>query len=430
MQRTYSIKTGLLIGLIILTGVVLAIMLASEPVQSAPLAPIQPVAALPFGAATRGTPAPAANHQVPNGSANGTCASPLPIACGQQVNGDTSTYHSNYDTYSCGEWSESGPEVIYQFTLPAGNTYDVTASLSNLQLQDLDIFLLSNCSASTCLGTSTSGDLSASASNISAGTYYIAVDGYQGAMGSYTLDLNCTPQGKSISKLYLPLLLKEPKSTQPPTNTPTPTATATTPAPGDTATDFINNTSYAIVALQVDGVEQFPTSPLGILPGDSYRMDLTAGQHTYFAQNGYWESDGTRAPFYQWQGTFEQQANIVGAVAFTDPTIEQLLTEFGTSKYWQGEYWAGTDLHYAGFCYYSDSTFIFYIDGGQNDTGTYSLLSRQPGIFTVNFRVTNTAGTEYFDGAFKEINGNFMMQNGPPGWELIDYYPSSSVNCP
>lgn len=136
----------------------------------------------------------------------GVCAAPLTIACGQQVNGDTSVYSNNHDTYSCESWpgDESGPETIYTFALGGSGSYTVSVELSNL-LVDLDVFLLSHCSTGQCLTAGSYHDAAFTIADVPAGTYYIAVDGYNGMEGSYTLSLTCT--GGS-NPTYLPIILK------------------------------------------------------------------------------------------------------------------------------------------------------------------------------------------------------------------------------
>ena len=59
----------------------------------------------------------------------GTCADPLPIACGWTVRGDTTGGANHISTYCGLPRDETGPEHIYEFTLPAGTRYDVTARL-------------------------------------------------------------------------------------------------------------------------------------------------------------------------------------------------------------------------------------------------------------------------------------------------------------
>jgi hypothetical protein len=133
----------------------------------------------------------------------GTCLIPQPIvSCGQQISGDTTGHPSRHDSYDCSTWDESGPEMIYSLELPAALApYTVTATLSDLSV-DLDVFILpgGGCYQGHCL---TYDNLSASASDLSGGTYYIAVDGYVGAAGSYTLSVDC-----ELRKVFVPLVLR------------------------------------------------------------------------------------------------------------------------------------------------------------------------------------------------------------------------------
>jgi hypothetical protein len=134
----------------------------------------------------------------------GTCSIPQSlIACGQQVSGDTTGRASHIDTYDCSAWDESGPEVVYSLELPdTFAPYDVTTTLSGLSV-DLDVFILpgDGCYGGQCLSY---GDESATASGLAGGTYYIAVDGYTGAAGSYTLSVDC-----GYRKIYAPLVMRD-----------------------------------------------------------------------------------------------------------------------------------------------------------------------------------------------------------------------------
>jgi hypothetical protein len=144
------------------------------------------------------------------GTGRGTCCLPLLIGCGHTVVGETTGRGSAIDRYSCmpPEWplEESGPEVLYALRL-AGGLHDVTATLSDLGGVDLDVFILSSagCDAGTCLQDESYGDNSATASYVMPGTYFIAVDGYDGVEGTYTLTVSCTEVGEHI---YLPLALR------------------------------------------------------------------------------------------------------------------------------------------------------------------------------------------------------------------------------
>jgi len=126
----------------------------------------------------------------------GTCANPLPIACGWQVSGDTTGHANNLSSYNCSVWTESGPEDIYAFTLVPGTSYDVTARLNSLVAQvDLDVFLLApgGCDAGQCLAPGSFGTIDVTARDVPPGRYFLVVDGWEGAAGPYTLDLTCTP---------------------------------------------------------------------------------------------------------------------------------------------------------------------------------------------------------------------------------------------
>jgi hypothetical protein len=132
----------------------------------------------------------------------GTCSIPQPITCGQQVRGDTTGRASHIGDYGCSAWDESGPDVIYSLDLPTTFApYDVTATLSDLST-DLDVFILpgDGCYQGQCLAYD---NLSASATGLSGGTYFIAVDGYSGDVGSYTLSVGC-----DFWQVFLPVTLR------------------------------------------------------------------------------------------------------------------------------------------------------------------------------------------------------------------------------
>jgi hypothetical protein len=131
----------------------------------------------------------------------GTCASPYNLIGGQPFNGNTSGGQSSFGSYSCIAWNESGPERVHTITLGSAGT--LTATLSNLTGGDLDVFILSSCSSSSCLAF---GDNAAVAS-VGPGTYYILVDGFNGAIGGYTLTVNVSGSGSSHTAtvgLYVP----------------------------------------------------------------------------------------------------------------------------------------------------------------------------------------------------------------------------------
>jgi len=119
------------------------------------------------------------------GGAGLDCGSAVTAYCGASYVGDTTGSPSNVDYYGCSGWYESGPEDVYVLT--TSFTRDIMASLSDLSV-DLDVFILSDCDENACEAY---GDNVAVYNDAPAGTYYIVVDGYLGAEGSYTLDITC-----------------------------------------------------------------------------------------------------------------------------------------------------------------------------------------------------------------------------------------------
>lgn len=190
----------------LLTGAVALLLVAALPLDTrragaASLPQVTPTASV--------TPAPT----VDIGNAT-------PIACGQAMAGSTAGAANNVSVYACVPWwPETGPERV--FALTVGVTSDVDALLNGLA-SDLDLFLLTSSSPASCIAY---GDNALRASALAAGTYYLVVDGFDGAAGAFRLDVWCplavTPSPTatatatptltptpSLMRIYLPLLLQ------------------------------------------------------------------------------------------------------------------------------------------------------------------------------------------------------------------------------
>ena len=121
------------------------------------------------------------------------CSNAETLTCGQTVSGTNLYGADNVSLYSQGNYfnvENNGPEVVYTFSLVSpGN---VTINLSGFD-QNLELFLLSSCDRGTLLEHSTrSGTLNENISRfLQAGTYYIVVDGYNGAVSDFDLSLSC-----------------------------------------------------------------------------------------------------------------------------------------------------------------------------------------------------------------------------------------------
>ncbi len=117
----------------------------------------------------------------------GSCAEPLELTLGQPVTGDT-TGVANELVAPCAPGE--APERVYRLELP--NRMQVTAALSSSF--DGVLYILSNCndvrSAIDCNDDSPDTSHSRIETTLEAGTYYVVVDGYGDAAGSYELQVD------------------------------------------------------------------------------------------------------------------------------------------------------------------------------------------------------------------------------------------------
>ena len=118
------------------------------------------------------------------------------VECGDVVSGTTTGAEANLNGYSCNEtMNASGPEVVYRFELGVAcnlSIYRGSASYSQYYA------LLTDCEdPDTCLY---GGEYGLTANDcVDPGTYYLVVDGQDGASGNYNnLDFSCTPCGSTV----------------------------------------------------------------------------------------------------------------------------------------------------------------------------------------------------------------------------------------
>lgn len=173
-------------------------------------------------------PPPGAPTPTPTPAPGLDCAQSLPMSPDNPLyRGDTSAGQSLVRHYAGAPWDESGPEIIYRLELEAATA--VTLTLEEAR-PELDLFILAGCDPMNCV---TFGDRSAAFIG-PAGTYYVVVDGRDGAAGTYALRLQAepmepptpppptaTPETPAIIHTFLPLLWR--LHPLPPAPTPTPT---------------------------------------------------------------------------------------------------------------------------------------------------------------------------------------------------------------
>ncbi|MBK8706752.1 MAG: T9SS type A sorting domain-containing protein [Saprospiraceae bacterium] len=123
------------------------------------------------------------------------CGDAISLTCGQpfsynNINGndDVSLYGCDNNIYNV---ENNGPEVVHYFTTTSAGP--VTINLTGLSA-NLELFLLRSCDRGDCVTFSQNpGNSSEQISTyLPAGTYYVVVDGYNGATSNYNLTVNCS----------------------------------------------------------------------------------------------------------------------------------------------------------------------------------------------------------------------------------------------
>jgi len=123
------------------------------------------------------------------------CSNALPLVCGQTFQGSNLQGSDNVSIYGCSgsplQLGNNGPERIHAFTVTT--TGQVIVSLTGLTA-NLELYLLNSCDRGSCVQASRNeGTASESIiTNLTPGTYYLVVDGVNGATSNYGLTVNCS----------------------------------------------------------------------------------------------------------------------------------------------------------------------------------------------------------------------------------------------
>jgi hypothetical protein len=122
------------------------------------------------------------------------CQDAIPLTCGVPFNHTNLNGHDDVSLYGCDgniyNVENNGPEVVHTFTVTAPGWVNV--SLTNLQA-NLELFLLRSCDRGGCMYFSETGGTANEqiTAFLQPGTYYVVVDGYNGAVSPYTLLVDC-----------------------------------------------------------------------------------------------------------------------------------------------------------------------------------------------------------------------------------------------
>lgn len=133
------------------------------------------------------------------------CWSNVSLTCGETYNGTTVNGFDNVVAYYGKNLNKlnvdnNGPEVVHEFTITERGEVDIL--LSNLS-SDLELILLNSCNLKDMIAFSqnTGRNNESIKATLDEGTYYVVVDGYNGAQGSYNLRVNCASScGISINE--------------------------------------------------------------------------------------------------------------------------------------------------------------------------------------------------------------------------------------
>ena len=201
-----------------------------------------------------------------------------------------------------------------------------------------------------------------------------------------------------------------------------------TPAQAQTKLRVTNNiTDDFIISLKINNIEQIPTWDKSISTGTYKEYPLSPGSYTVVATTGWWDTESNppaRFSKYIWTYSVTITAGQTTYIVVNDPTIYQLMTEFGDKRAWKGYYIGTSSYGDVYFCFYSNGRYRLYDtwpDGyyKQIEKGDYSLVSY--GSTASRFLVENDNGQESYEGLMAMLYGYYTMNNGPAGWTQITY---------
>lgn len=123
-----------------------------------------------------------------------SCADAESLTCGVPFYGNNGSGNDEVSLYGCDgniyNVENNGPEVVHTFTTTSAGAVNI--SMTGLSA-NLELFLLRSCDRGDCVTYSqNSGTNDEHISTVlPAGTYYVVVDGYNGAVSDYTLTVDC-----------------------------------------------------------------------------------------------------------------------------------------------------------------------------------------------------------------------------------------------
>lgn len=190
--------------------------------------------------------------------------------------------------------------------------------------------------------------------------------------------------------------------------------------PGSTGVLRVDNrTHYDVIDLRLAGT-QHTDYPYVLAVGQTYDVVFPPGPVSYELAVGFWNGS-TREVWFRYSGTATVFAGQTALVTLDNPTLEQLLSNFGPTANWDGQYLSSGALRTRRMQFNSVGSYTLFDNGAQVSTGTVQQVAWPDYSGRVSFRLcTPTCG-----GATVELPypfTRFTAPNGPPASPSIDYF--------
>ena len=123
----------------------------------------------------------------------GTCSPIGTVSCGQEVSGDTSDGTNGMSYYPCNVGNYTGPEQVWEWTATVSGPVEWKLVSPRPTQVDHDVIVLDGgggCVSEKCEAWGGNGTEFEATAGV---TYMLVIDGYNGAAGAYTAELDCDP---------------------------------------------------------------------------------------------------------------------------------------------------------------------------------------------------------------------------------------------
>ena len=186
-----------------------------------------------------------------------------------------------------------------------------------------------------------------------------------------------------------------------------------------------NISFYTLVDLRVNGVRYISERP-GLETGQSLTLTLPPGSYPVEIVLGQWLNQTEYQTVFRWRDTLAVTRNTTYEVK--NPAIQQVLTDFGESLYWE----ENSDLSpgVSGFCFYSDGSLTHYLDNELQISGSYRGL---PQVNSAAIPFTITLGEVELTSQVNpfKITPIFTLEAQTYPQEFLGTYrPRSDFHCP